>query len=61
MLARQTLRRIADTGDDSLQYIKDKGTLILGLDVGFEPMGFYDDSSEIVGFDIDIAKEVQAS
>ncbi|HPT84694.1 MAG TPA: amino acid ABC transporter substrate-binding protein [Bacillota bacterium] len=47
-----------DTGDDSLQYIKDKGTLILGLDVGFEPMGFYDDKGEIVGFDIDLAKEV---
>ncbi|NLY69004.1 MAG: transporter substrate-binding domain-containing protein [Clostridiales bacterium] len=51
-------REITDTGDDSLQYIKDKGTLILGLDVGFEPMGFYDDSGEIVGFDIDLAKEV---
>lgn len=51
-------REIVDTGDDSLQYIKDKGTLILGLDVGFEPMGFYDDKGEIVGFDIDLAKEV---
>lgn len=51
-------REITDTGDGSLQYIKDKGTLILGLDVGFEPMGFYDDKGEIVGFDIDLAKEV---
>lgn len=51
-------RQITDSGDGSLQYIKDKGTLILGLDVGFEPMGFYDDKGEIVGFDIDLAKEV---
>jgi ABC-type amino acid transport/signal transduction systems, periplasmic component/domain len=51
-------RTITDTGDDSLQYIKDKGTLILGLDVGFEPMGFYDDDGNIVGFDIDLATEV---
>ena len=49
---------IADTGDGSLQYILDKGTLILGLDVGFEPMGYYDDNGDIVGFDIDLAKEV---
>ncbi len=51
-------REITDTGDSSLQYIKDKGKLILGLDVGFDPMGFYDDKGNIVGFDIDLAKEV---
>ena len=33
-------REITDTGDDSLQYIKDKGTLILGLDRRFRTHGF---------------------
>lgn len=44
--------------DNSLQYIKDKGTLVLGLDDSFPPMGFRDDQDNIVGFDIDLAKAV---
>lgn len=43
---------------DSLQRILDKGTLVLGLDDSFPPMGFRNDNNEIVGFDIDLAKEV---
>jgi len=50
----------APEGDDSLQKILDKGTLILGLDDSFPPMGFRDDSNNIVGFDIDLATEVCA-
>ncbi len=48
----------APAADNSLQEIKDKGTLIIGLDDGFPPMGFRDEKGEIVGFDIDLAKEV---
>ena len=44
--------------DNSLQTIKDAGKLVLGLDDTFAPMGFRDGSGEIVGFDIDLAKEV---
>ncbi len=46
------------TEDNSIQKVKDSGKLILGLDDTFAPMGFRDDSEEIVGFDIDLAKEV---
>ncbi|MGN1129085.1 MAG: transporter substrate-binding domain-containing protein, partial [Candidatus Flemingiibacterium sp.] len=46
-------------GDNSLQYILDKGELVLGLDDSFPPMGFSDSKTgEIVGFDIDLAEEV---
>lgn len=46
-------------GDDaSLQKILDSGQFVLGLDAAFPPMGFVDDSGEIVGFDIDVAQEV---
>lgn len=45
-------------GDDSLAYILDKGELVLGLDDSFPPMGFRDENGEIVGFDIDLAREV---
>ncbi len=45
-------------GDKSFTAIQDKGELVLGLDASFPPMGFKDDDDNIVGFDIDIAKEV---
>lgn len=35
-----------------------KKTFTMGLDDGFPPMGFRDDNNNIVGFDIDLAKEV---
>ena len=44
--------------DESLEYIKGKGNLILGLDDSFPPMGYRDENNEIVGFDIDVAREV---
>ena len=36
----------------------DKAKIIVGLDDNFPPMGFRDEKNEIVGFDIDLAKEV---
>lgn len=45
--------------DNSLKAVQDAGKLILGLDASFPPMGFVDaDSGNIVGFDIDLAREV---
>lgn len=44
--------------DKSLDSVKEKGKFILGLDDSFPPMGFRDENNEIVGFDIDLAKEV---
>ncbi|MBR6917163.1 MAG: amino acid ABC transporter substrate-binding protein [Clostridia bacterium] len=44
--------------DDSLQKVLDAGRFVLGVDTEFPPMSFIDEIGEIVGFDIDIAKEV---
>lgn len=44
--------------DNSLQAILDKGTFVLGLDDSFPPMGYRNENNEIVGFDIDVAREV---
>lgn len=44
--------------DDSLDRVLEAGRLILGLDTEFPPMGFIDEAGEIVGFDIDVAREV---
>lgn len=45
-------------GDQSLQKVLDKGVFVLGLDDSFPPMGYRNENNEIVGFDIDLAKEV---
>ena len=44
--------------DDSLDKIIERKTFILGLDDSFPPMGYRNEENEIVGFDIDVAKEV---
>ena len=44
--------------DNSLKKVQEKGVFILGLDDSFPPMGYRDENGEIVGFDIDTAKEV---
>ena len=41
-----------------LEYVKEKGTLVVGLDDTFAPMGFRDNDDNLVGFDIDLAKAV---
>ncbi|EOD00586.1 amino acid ABC transporter substrate-binding protein [Caldisalinibacter kiritimatiensis] len=43
---------------NSLDKIKENGELIIGLDDNFPPMGFRDKEGNIVGFDIDLAKEL---
>ena len=47
----------SSANDDSLQYVMDKGELIVGLDDAFPPMGYRDKDNKIVGFDVDLAKE----
>ena len=44
--------------DNSLQKVLDAKQFVLGLDVGFPPMGFTNEAGEITGFDIDVAQEV---
>lgn len=43
---------------ESWDTIEERGYFVVGLDDTFAPMGFRDDSDELVGFDVDLAKEV---
>ena len=43
--------------EDTLAKIQREGKFIVGLDDTFAPMGFRDENGEVVGFDIDLAKE----
>ncbi|HBN80882.1 MAG TPA: amino acid ABC transporter substrate-binding protein, partial [Ruminococcaceae bacterium] len=46
------------SADESWDKVKQAGRLVLGLDDAFPPMGYKDtQTGEIVGFDIDLAKE----
>ena len=43
---------------DTLNRIKSKGTLVVGIKNDYKPWGFVDPSGQIVGMEIDMAKEV---
>ncbi len=45
----------ASAGDSDMQYVKDKGTLVVGI-TEFEPMDYQDKDGNWIGFDADLAK-----
>ena len=47
----------ASAQDSDVEYIKNKGTLIIGI-TDFEPMDYMDESGAWIGFDADMAKLV---
>ena len=49
-------KKAESTGSD-LEYVKDKGTLVVGV-TDFEPMDYKDDNGEWIGFDADMARVV---
>ncbi|SDZ76231.1 polar amino acid transport system substrate-binding protein [Lachnospiraceae bacterium NK3A20] len=46
-----------DAADSDVAYIKEKGTLIVGI-TDFEPMDYKDDSGNWIGFDADLASKI---
>ena len=48
----------APKADTSLDDLLSRGVFVLGLDDSLPPLGFRSESNEIVGYDIDLAKEV---
>lgn len=45
---------------DAWSKIEERGSIIVGLDDTFVPMGFRDNSGNLTGFDVDLAKEAAA-
>ena len=45
-------------GTDAVSALKTRGVFVLGLDDSFPPLGFRSENNEVVGYDIDLAKEV---
>ena len=48
----------AKAEEDSFDALMDKGEIVVGLDDTFVPMGFRNQAGELVGFDVDLAKEI---
>lgn len=47
------------SGDGSFEAVQKAGKIVVGLDEAYPPMGYRDpETNEIVGFDIDMAKEI---
>lgn len=46
-----------DSGVDAWNTIEERGSIIVGLDDTFVPMGFRDNSGELTGFDVEMARE----
>ncbi len=46
------------SASDPVSALQSRGEFVLGLDDSFPPLGFRDENNEIVGYDIDLAKEV---
>ena len=51
-------KKTDSTPVNAVEALKARGVFVLGLDDSFPPLGFRDDNNEIVGYDIDLAKEV---
>lgn len=45
-------------GDGSLDRVKKAGKLVIGIDDAYPPMEFRDENNELIGFDIDLAREI---
>lgn len=57
-LVEQPASEFTESAEDSdVAYIKDKGTMIVGI-TEFEPMDYRDESGEWIGFDADMARMV---
>ena len=59
-LARGGQAPAAKSPDPSLDRVRAKGELVVGLDEAFPPLGFRDERGELTGFDVELARAVCA-
>lgn len=45
-------------GDGSLERVQKAGKLVIGIDDAYPPMEFRNEKNELIGFDIDLAREI---
>ncbi|MEH6633133.1 MAG: cystine ABC transporter substrate-binding protein [Halopseudomonas aestusnigri] len=46
----------ANSDEDLLSIIKSRGTILIGLEATYPPFNYQDESGELVGFEVDVAK-----
>lgn len=57
-LAISTMALQANAANDRFKSVLEKGKLVVGVKADYKPWGFRNDSGEIVGMEIDMAKDV---
>ena len=57
LLVKDGKENEGEVEEGDLQYVKDKGELVIGITI-FAPMNYYDDSEELIGFETEFAKAV---
>jgi len=58
LLALVGCKKVEKKSGNAVEALKSRGTFVLGLDDSFPPLGYRNDDNEIVGYDVDLAKEV---
>lgn len=53
-----TLQGICQENVSRLDKILSRGYIIIGINLGFPPVGFYDEKGEPSGYDVDLAKDI---
>ncbi|WP_417453569.1 cystine ABC transporter substrate-binding protein [Kiloniella sp.] len=48
----------AENNEKLLSTIKDRGTILIGLEATYPPFNYQDENGELVGFEVDVAKAV---
>ncbi len=48
----------AESDEKLLSTIKDRGTILIGLEATYPPFNYQDENGELVGFEVDVAKAV---
>lgn len=48
----------SEEAKDSMTRVKDAGEISFAMSGGYPPFNFYNDNNELVGFDVDVAREV---
>lgn len=52
------LLAVTPVAADTLATVKERGTMIFGLEAQYKPFEFRDENNEIIGYDIDVATEI---
>lgn len=58
LLSAMVAMPVAAAGDGSLDRVRAAGELVVGIEGAFPPFNMFDERGELIGFDVDISREI---